>query len=207
MGIIFKNDIPYLEEQNLLELANSIATPFYVYSQKIISDTFVNLQSILKNEIYYSIKANSNQAIIALLHSKGAGVDVVSKEELQRVIRLNISRSKIIFEGVGKSKDDLEYAIKNNIRQINVESIQELELNENIANNLSIKTSIGIRINPNINSETIEKIATGRKTDKFGIDIDQLYQVCKILHESKNIKFAYRKWYTFFFRRWFLGFN
>ena len=151
MHLIFNKNIPYIEEQNLLELTDLIPTPFYVYSQKNIVDTFYNLQSALNKDIYFSIKANSNQAIIKLLYSIGAGVDVVSREELQRALQVNVSPSKIIFEGVGKSKDDIEFAIKKNIRQINIESIEELKLIENIAINLNTTPSIGIRINPDIN--------------------------------------------------------
>lgn len=189
MYLIFNKNIPYIEEQNLLELTDLIPTPFYVYSQKNIVDTFYNLQSALNKNIYFSIKANSNQAIIKLLYSIGAGVDVVSREELQRALQVNVSPSKIIFEGVGKSKDDIEFAIKKNIRQINIESIEELKLIENIAINLNVTPSIGIRINPDINTKTIEKISTGKKTDKFGIDFEQLPLVCKLIKQSKNLNF------------------
>ena len=120
MSIIFHNNVPFIEDKNLIELAEKIPTPFYVYSQKNITETFVNLKSILKKDIYYSIKANSNQAIITHLNSIGAGADVVSKEELQRALHAKVNPQKIIFEGVGKSENDLEYAIQNNIRQINV---------------------------------------------------------------------------------------
>ena len=112
MGITFKKDIPYLEEINLKELINKVPTPFYIYSQKTINDTYLKLSSILNKNIYYSIIANSNQAIIKLLDFLGAGIDVVSKEELQRALSAKVNPSKIIFEGVGKSKEDLEFAIK-----------------------------------------------------------------------------------------------
>ena len=128
MGITYTNEIPYLEEQNLIELTNSIQTPFYVYSQKKISDTFLEFKKILNKDIYFAIKANSNQAIIALLNTLGAGADVVSQEEMLRALRAGVSSERIIFEGVGKSKSDIANAIHNNIRQINVESIEELQL-------------------------------------------------------------------------------
>ena len=167
MSISFKNEIPYLEEQNLIELTNSIQTPFYVYSQKTITDTFLKLKKTLKKNIYYSVKANSNQAIISLLSSLGAGADVVSQEELQRVLTAGVSPNKIIFEGVGKSKKDISYAIQNNIKQINIESLEELYLVDLIADSLNKKTNIGLRINPHINANTLDKISTGRKSDKF----------------------------------------
>ena len=111
MGITYKNEIPYIEEQNLVDLTESIQTPFYVYSQKGIVDTFLELKKTLNNDIYYAIKANSNQAIIALLNSLGAGADVVSQEEMQRALSAGVSTDRIIFEGVGKSKSEITKAI------------------------------------------------------------------------------------------------
>ena len=190
MGITYKNKIPYLEEQNLLELTNSIQTPFYVYSQKNISDTFLELKKILNKDIYFAIKANSNQAIISLLNKLGAGADVVSQEEMQRALTAGVSSDRIIFEGVGKSKSDITNAIHNNIRQINVESIEELRLVDTIAHSLNTKPRIGVRVNPDINAETLDKISTGRKTDKFGIDFHQLHGTCEILKSLENIIFS-----------------
>ena len=190
MSITYRNEIPYLEEQNLVELTNSMQTPFYVYSQKNISDTFLRLKKSLNKDIYFAIKANSNQAIIALLNSLGAGADVVSHEEMQRALTAGVPPERIVFEGVGKSKSDISSAIDNNIRQINVESIEELQLVNTIADSLNKKPRVGLRVNPDINAETLDKIATGKKTDKFGIDFDQLYGACEILKSLKNIKFA-----------------
>ena len=114
MGITYKNEVPYIEEQNLIDLTKSIQTPFYVYSQTKIVDSFKELKNILNKDIYYAIKANSNQAIITLLNSLGAGADVVSQEEMQRALSAGVSADKIIFEGVGKSKSDITNAINNN---------------------------------------------------------------------------------------------
>ena len=152
MGLTFKNKIPYLEEQNLVEITNLIETPFYVYSQKNIIDTFLKLKKELNKDIYFSIKANSNQAIIALLNSLGAGTDVVSQEEMQRAILAGVSPEMIIFEGVGKSNSSIENAINYNIRQINVESIEELKIVDSIARTLNKKPRIGLRVNPDIDA-------------------------------------------------------
>ena len=187
MSLVFIKDIPYIEELNVFELSKKVPTPFYIYSQKNIIDNYNYLKSTLKKSIYFSIKSNSNQAIITLLRSLGAGADVVSKEELQRALSAKFKNSKIIFEGVGKSKEDLEFAIKKKIRQINIESIEELKLIEKIAINLKYTVPIGIRLNPNIDAKTIDKISTGKKTDKFGIDFNQLSTVCRIIKKSKSI--------------------
>ena len=190
MSLSYRNEIPYIEEKNLSDLTQSIQTPFYVYSQKIITEFFLKLKKNLQKDIYYSVKANSNQAIISLLNSLGAGADVVSIEELKRVIKAGVSKNKIIYEGVGKSENDLSYAIKNEIKQINIESIEELHLIDKIANSLNQKPNVGIRINPNIDAQTLDKISTGRKTDKFGIDFNQLEEIIEILKSMKNINFS-----------------
>ena len=190
MTIIYKKNIPYIEGQNLSDLTRLFKTPFYVYSQKKITDNFVKLKKSLNTDIYFSIKANSNQSIITLLNLLGAGSDVVSIEEMKRALSAGVSPDKIIFEGVGKTESDIEFAINKKIKQINVESIEELKRIISISNLLNKKTSIGIRINPNIKTNKIDKISTGSKTDKFGIDFDKLNEVCKILKSQKKIRFS-----------------
>ena len=101
MVILFKNDKPFIEGVCLDELTKAIETPFYLYSQKSITDTYKKLKSSLNAKIFFSVKANSNQAIISLMKSLGAGADVVSAGELERALRAGISPNKIIFEGVG----------------------------------------------------------------------------------------------------------
>ena len=189
MGLYFKDDKPFIEGQNILELTSKVPTPFYIYSQKVIQENYNKLKTNLKREIFYSVKANSNQSIIKLLDSIGAGIDVVSVEELKRALEAKVSPGKIIFEGVGKSEKDIEFAITKNIRQINVESIEELNLIEEISKKLNNTTSIGIRINPDIDAKSLDKISTGRKTDKFGISFKELSNVCNIIKKSEKIKF------------------
>tara|TARA_Y100000590_G_scaffold462141_1_gene625496 strand:- start:6740 stop:7987 length:1248 start_codon:yes stop_codon:yes gene_type:complete len=190
MSIVFKNNTPYLEEQNLVELTNLVTTPFYIYSQKNISETFIKLKEILNKDIYFAVKANSNQAIISLLGSLGAGADVVSSEELQRALIAGIEPKKIIFEGVGKSDKDLNIAIQKEIKQINIESIDELVQINNIANSLNKKPGIAIRVNPDIEINSIDKISTGKKNDKFGIDFNDLPEICNKLKSLKNVSFS-----------------
>ena len=128
MTIIFKNEVPYVEGININELVKLVPSPFYIYSQKSISEAYSEINNNLKKKIFYSIKANSNQAIIAFINSLGAGADVVSNEEMQRALRAGVKPNQIIYEGVGKSQSDIVDAIGQNIRQINVESLEELLL-------------------------------------------------------------------------------
>ena len=193
MGLYFKDHKPFIEGQNILELTSKVPTPFYIYSQKVIQENYNKLKTNLKREIFYSVKANSNQSIIKLLDSIGAGIDVVSVEELKRALEAKVSPGKIIFEGVGKSEKDIEFAITKNIRQINVESIEELILIEEISKKLNNTTSIGIRINPDIDAKSLDKISTGRKTDKFGIGSKELSNVCNIIKKSEKESIKFRR--------------
>ena len=188
MTIKFKKNEPFVEGVSLLKITSKIETPFYIYSQKKIKDAYNKIKKNINAEIFYAIKANSNQAIISILKNLGAGADVVSLGELKRALNAGISPNKIIFEGVGKSEKDLKFAIKKRIRQINIESLNELELINSLSESLNIKTKIGIRINPDVDAQTLDKISTGRKTDKFGITYSQLPKVFKILKNINNVK-------------------
>ncbi len=189
MTLFFKNDKPFVEGVCLDELTTTIETPFYIYSQKSIIDAYNNIKKYLNAEIFFSIKANSNQAILAIMKSLGAGADVVSAGELERALYAGIAPNKIIFEGVGKSKKDLEYAIKKKIRQINIESMEELILIEELGKSLECKVDVGVRLNPDIDGQTLDKISTGKKTDKFGIVIDLLPDICSQLQTLKHLNF------------------
>jgi len=185
--IRYNNNRPFVEGVCIDDIAKTQATPFYIYSQTKISDTYKHLKSILDYEIFYAVKANSNQAIIKLMANLGAGADIVSSGELERAITAGVDPKKIIFEGVGKTKNDISYAIQNNIRLINVESVDEfIRINE-IAKTQNKIVNVGIRLNPNIDGQTLEKISTGKKTDKFGIDAKNLGNIFQIIDISKNI--------------------
>jgi len=188
MIILFKNEKPFIEGVCLDDLTATVDTPFYVYSQKSITDAYDKLKNSINAKIFFSVKANSNQAIISLMKSLGAGADVVSAGELERALRAGISPDKIIFEGVGKSLNDIEYAVHNNIRQINIESMEELKMINAIGQTLNKKIIIGIRLNPDIDSQSHDKISTGRKTDKFGIAFDLLPNLCSEIKKSEQIQ-------------------
>ena len=187
MNIKFINNKPFIEGVCINDIINFHSTPFYLYSQKIITETYKDLKDNLSSEIFFAIKANSNQAILTLLKKCGAGADVVSSGELKRSIKAGFEPNKIIFEGVGKSKEDIEYAIEQNIRLINIESIDELILINQIGENLNKVINVGIRLNPDIDGNTLNKISTGKKTDKFGIGLDQLNNIILLAKSSLNL--------------------
>ena len=187
MKIQFKKNIPFFEGVNIEDIIQSCSTPFYLYSQKNIKETYDDLRNALASEIFFAVKANSNQAILRLIKNCGAGADVVSSGELQRAIHAGFDPSKIIFEGVGKSKEDIKNAIQQNIRLIYVESINELNCINNIGSETNKIINIGVRLNPDVDANTLDKISTGKKTDKFGISLDRLNEIITIAQSSNYI--------------------
>ena len=185
--INYKNNRLFVESVAIQDIAKTQPTPFYVYSQSKISNTYNELKKTLNSEILFAVKANSNQAIIKLMAKLGAGADVVSIGELERAILAGVNPEKIIFEGVGKTKKDIEYAINQKIRLINIESVDELQRINEIALQKNENVNVGIRLNPNIDAQTLDKISTGKKTDKFGIDTNKLDNIFEVLEVSKKV--------------------
>ena len=185
--LTYKNNDPYIEGTSLYDLVKVCQTPFYVYSQQKIINQVNKTKEILGNNIFYSIKSNSNQAILKLMNSLDIGADVVSVGELKRALEAGFDPNKIIFEGVGKSDQDLLYAIHKNIRLINTESLEEIKLLDNLANEKNKIVDIGVRLNPDVDGETLSKISTGKKTDKFGIEFENLDKIIKLVKSCKNL--------------------
>lgn len=169
----YKNSELTVENITISKIAEEIKTPFYCYSLDNLKEQYKKLdQSIsLKNyHICYSVKSNSNQSIIKTFSKLGSGADVVSIGELKRALMAGIPAKKIVFSGIGKSSEEIQYAIKNNILMFNVESISELKKISKESVELNIDTQISLRINPDIAAGGNEKISTGKAKDKFGID-------------------------------------
>ena len=182
-----KNKLPFVEDTSLHDIIKVCQTPFYVYSQKMITQKVEMTKKILGKNIFFSVKANSNQAILKLMNSLDIGADVVSVGELKRSLDAGFPPNKIIFEGVGKSKEDLIYAIQKNIRLINTESLEEIKLLQKLALEKNKIIDIGVRLNPNIDGGTISKISTGKKTDKFGIEINEIEKIVNLILNCNNL--------------------
>ncbi|MBY0282280.1 MAG: diaminopimelate decarboxylase [Alphaproteobacteria bacterium] len=179
---------------NYSDITQKIETPVYVYDSEIIRNQYQNLQKIIANlgkniQVRYAIKANSNQAILKLLHEQGCGVEVVSGGELLRALKAGISCNKIIFSGVGKTEKEITFAIQSEIEQLSVESLEELHVVKKIATALQKPISIGLRLNPNIEAKTHKKITTGTDKNKFGIPLEQLMVAVSIAHTSNYLNF------------------
>ena len=176
----YKNDELYAEDVSISTVSNVVGTPFYLYSATAITENFLNLRKSLgglENLICYSVKANSNIAILKLLSQLGAGMDVVSVGEYLRAKIAGVPGEKIVFSGVGKRRDEISQVLVGGIKQFNVESEAELKVLNELSIFLNKRTSITIRVNPDIDAKTHEKISTGKKDDKFGIPINRAREV------------------------------
>lgn len=162
----------HAEDVDLSHLADEVGTPFYCYSAATLERhyrVFEGAFAGMDHSIFYSIKANSNQAVIKTLTDLGSGIDVVSEGELRRALALGIPGRKIVFSGVGKTAREMAIALKGSIAGFNVESEPELELLNSIALRLGARARVSIRINPDVDAETHEKITTGKAANKFGV--------------------------------------
>ena len=170
----YKNHQFHCEDIPIQQIAGKVGTPFYLYSYHTLVRHFTVFDDAFKgipHLVCYSAKANSNLAFLRLFVSLGGGVDVVSGGELYRALKGGADPQKIVFSGVGKREDEIEYALRNDILMFNVESSQELQVINGVAERIGKKASIAIRVNPDIDPKTHPYISTGMKQNKFGIDI------------------------------------
>ena len=190
--IEYKNNQLHIEKINIQELSNSNQTPFYCYSEESIVNQYDGLYSAFDMDIkiFYAMKANSNLSIIKLLLNKGSGIDVVSGGEIERAIRAGAKGKDIIYSGIGKTDEELNYAIESKVHCINVESQSELIRINDISKSLGVKQNIAIRINPDVDAKTHIKITTGKAENKFGIEYDYTESIYKIAADLKNINIA-----------------
>ena len=188
----FKDGVLHVDDVSILAIEKQCATPVYIYSELCLSNNYKALEEALEDKlgekhpklIAYSVKANSNIAVINVLKKLGSGADVVSSGELKRVIKAGIKGAKIVFSGVGKTKEELSLAIDANVMQFNIESVPELEMLSDVAVLKKKKAPIAFRINPDIDAGGHEKISTGGSNTKFGIpykDAVTAYEYAKTL--------------------------
>jgi diaminopimelate decarboxylase len=166
----------YAEEVPVSRIAAIVGTPFYLYSAAGFTAQYQRFADAFADEqplICYAVKANSNLAVLRHFAMLGAGADVVSEGELRRALAAGVPSERIIFSGVGKTFAELEAAVAASIHQINVESVPELRRLSEIASACGRRARIGIRVNPDVDAQTHAKIATGRKENKFGIELDE----------------------------------
>ncbi|OLC17415.1 MAG: diaminopimelate decarboxylase [Candidatus Rokubacteria bacterium 13_1_40CM_69_27] len=163
------------ESVSLRAVAEAVGTPAYVYSKAALLDAFGAYDRAFTDTphlICYSVKANSTLGVLSTLAKAGAGADIVSGGELYRALRAGIPPRKIIFDGVGKTRDEMRDALKADILMFNVESMSELRALDEVAREVGTRAPVALRVNPDVDPQTHPYIATGLKTSKFGIPID-----------------------------------
>ena len=180
----------YIENVSTERIAKKYGTPSYVYSHNKIKDNINNFKkyfNTINPLICFSVKSNSNLKILSIINKLGLGADVVSKGELMRALKAGIKPNKIVFSGVGKTIDELKFAVSKKILLINAESENEIIEIEKIAKKNKKKINIGIRLNPNTNAETLKKISTGKKENKFGLTRKKFLELLKKYKDSNFI--------------------
>src|SRR5256884_3529615 len=179
----------------LTKLADAVGTPAYVYSRAALLASYAAYDHAFKDVphlVCYSIKANSNLAVISTLAKAGAGADIVSGGELFRALRAGFPPGKIIFSGVGKTRDELRDALKAEILMFNVESLSELRALDDVAREMGVRAPVALRMNPDVDPETHPYIATGLKTSKFGIPFAQAHEVYAEAASLKGVRSSAR---------------
>ena len=187
----YKNGELYCEGIPINRIAEKVGTPFYLYSYKTLVrhfNVFNEAFEGIPHLVCYSMKANSNLALIRLFVNLGGGVDVVSGGELYRALKAGADPQKIVFSGVGKKEDEIEYGLKAGILMFNVESSMELRTINEVAGRMNRKAPIAIRVNPDIDARTHPYITTGMKQNKFGIDILRAPMAYRLASELPNLK-------------------
>ena len=177
-------------KKQLLSITKQHQTPFYCYDMSLLSETIqaVKLAADKHNfHVHYALKANPNQTIVDTISKHGLGADCVSGGEVALALKSGIPNEKIVLAGVGKTDDEILLAIEQNIFSINVESINELEVINELARSVNKTARIAIRLNPNVDAQTMENITTGRKENKFGIAISDLPAAIQLLESAQNL--------------------
>ena len=186
----FKDNELYCEDLRVADIARKIPTPFYLYSYQTLIDHFKKLEaafSAIKPLICFSVKSNSNIAVLRALVKNGAGLDVVSGGELYRARLAGVDPNKVVYAGVGKRRDEIEDAIRFGILFFNVESEEELDEIQIIAQKLRKKVNVAIRVNPDVAAMTHAHIATGKGDTKFGLDFKAVRNIFDSRREYPNL--------------------
>jgi diaminopimelate decarboxylase len=177
------------------KIAAQVGTPFYCYSSAALrqgmAEFLDGMKTSLKGRrasVCYAMKANSNLAVIKLLGDMGAGADIVSVGEMRRALAAGIPPERIVYSGVGKKPSELMAALESRVGQINVESAYELETLNAVAGQLGVRADITIRVNPDVDARTHAKITTGKKGNKFGIDIDLAREAFALAGKLPNLR-------------------
>lgn len=187
----YKNKKMYCEDVAVEDIAAAVGTPFYLYSASTISrhySVFSEAFSGVEHLICYSVKANSNIAVLRLLANMGAGADIVSGGELYRTLKAGIDPEKIVFSGVGKRDEEIRFAIESGILMFNVESMSELNAISRVAGQMGQTAPVALRVNPDVDPKTHPHISTGMKKNKFGIPFEEALTIYREAAGMQHVK-------------------
>ena len=190
MTVKYINNILFFDEVNVLDFAKTNQTPFYLYSQNLITHNFMEYTQNLNTAnhlLCYSVKANSNLSILSILSDLGSGFDIVSAGELQRVIAAGGDPAKTVFSGVGKTEEEIKFALSKNILCFNIESQEELNTLNKIALSEKKIANVSVRVNPAIDVKTHPYITTGMRDNKFGIDESEIINLYQEANDHKGL--------------------
>jgi diaminopimelate decarboxylase len=189
----YRNGVLHAEDVDLRTIAESVGTPFYCYSTATLTrhytvfrDAFAGTDAM----VCFAMKANSNQAVLTTLARLGAGMDVVSGGELRRAVAAGVPGSRITFSGVGKTAEEITYALEQDIFCFNVESEPELQAISDIASDMNRTAPVSVRVNPDVDAKTHHKISTGKSENKFGIPISRAREVYRWAAGLPGIRIA-----------------
>lgn len=175
---------------SLTEELQAIETPFYLYDMNLLNQTLERAKQAADKRgylVHYAIKANNNNPLLEVIRKHGFGIDCVSGNEVTKAIEMGFAPSVIDFAGIGKTDEEIETALTANIFSLNVESIEELEVIDEIAGRMGTTANVSLRINPNIDAHTHKNITTGLSENKFGLDLTSLPVLVDRLHTFKNV--------------------
>jgi diaminopimelate decarboxylase len=187
----YKGGRLHCEGVSLQSLVKKHGTPLYVYSQRTLSDHFQKLRRALApvdHLVCFAMKSNSNQAVLRTLADLGGGFDVVSAGELRRAVAAGADPGKCVFAGVGKTAEEIEYALRSGVYSFNAESEPELARINKVAARLKVRAPVAVRLNPNVDAHTHAKITTGTYENKFGIAIEKIEGVYARASKLKNLR-------------------
>ncbi len=186
----YKGDELFCEDVSLKHIVKQVGTPCYIYSHRTLIRHFHAFNDAFKDiphVVAYAMKANSNIAVLKLLAKEGSGADIVSGGELFRALKAGVPSNKIVFAGVGKSPEEIRYALESNILMFNVESPDELQHINEVAKTMRKRAPVALRINPDIDPQTHPYISTGLKKSKFGIAADQALKEFELARQLPHI--------------------
>ncbi|MCG6535665.1 MAG: diaminopimelate decarboxylase [Syntrophales bacterium LBB04] len=186
----YVNDEFWCEDVSITKIASEVGTPFYLYSHKTLShhfNVFTQAFTDIPHIICYAVKANSNIAVLRTFSQLGGGADIVSGGELYRALKAGVDPRKIVYSGVGKTEEEIKYALASNILMFNIESAQELTDINACASKIGKRAGVALRVNPDVNAETHPHISTGLKENKFGIPLDSALSQYRTAKKFSNV--------------------